>query len=32
MKILHVVDTREYEEIADGKWAAIPGSGSPPRT
>ena len=27
MKILHVVDTREYEEIADGKWAAIPGSG-----
>ena len=28
MKILRVVDTREYEEIADGKWAAIPGSGN----
>jgi hypothetical protein len=28
VKILKVIDTREYEEIADGKWAAIPGSGN----
>ena len=28
MKILKVIDTREYEEIADGKWAPIPGSGN----
>lgn len=28
MKILKVVDTREYEEVGDGKWAPIPGSGN----
>ncbi len=28
MKILKVVDTRDYEEVADGKWAPIPGSGN----
>lgn len=27
-KILGVVDTREYEEVADGKWAPVPGSGT----
>jgi hypothetical protein len=28
MKILRIVDTREYEEAPSGKWVPIPGSGN----
>lgn len=28
VKIISVIDTREYEEVSDGVWRAIPGSGN----